>query len=114
MPYTNKNNEKGDSMNWYFEKLKHYVISGGQVSKKESRIFTSRHYCRFFVGLCRDLCWIFRSCRYYWDLRFICTDSQHRSIGQEPPRCQSKWVVVAYQLYSVGRFYDFAWLRGAR
>ena len=27
-------------MNRYFEMLKHYVISGGQVSRRESRIFT--------------------------------------------------------------------------
>ena len=27
-------------MNRYFEMLKQYVISGGQMSKKESRIFT--------------------------------------------------------------------------
>ena len=33
-------NERGANMNRYFEMLKHYVISGGQVPQRESRIFT--------------------------------------------------------------------------
>ncbi len=34
-------------MNRYFEKLKQYVLSGGQVSRRESRIFT---LCALIVG----------------------------------------------------------------
>ena len=34
-------------MNWYFEKLKQYVLSGGQVPRRESRIFT---LCALIVG----------------------------------------------------------------
>ena len=73
-------------MNRYFEILKQYVISGGaSVSKRVSDIHTSCPYCRFFVGVCWELCWILRFYRcilYSWGLRFICADSQHCYIGQ--------------------------------
>lgn len=37
-------------MNRYFEMLKHYVISGGRVPRKESRIFTLALIASFLLG----------------------------------------------------------------
>ena len=66
-------------MNRYFEILKQYVISGGQVSRRESRIFTLlaliAGFLLGFVGIFVGYSGFIMAYFYSWGLRFIYADS---------------------------------------
>ena len=106
-------------MNWYLETLKQYVISGGQVPRKGSWIFTLFIFIMgcvlgFVLGFVEILV---GGPVFFVVLIGLCGSAvliPSIAVSVNTQRRQSKWVVVAYQFYSAHRFYDFAWLRRKR